>query len=243
VSPRRLGRIPGTRRYGLRVDAPQPTPVRLPFADRTEAGRALGERLAAELEHHPAPPGGVLVLGLPRGGVVVAAAVARRLGAPLDAFGVRKLGLPGQPELAMGAIASGGVVVLNEEVIYRSGVSKDTLARVVAAERAELERRERAYRGDRPPVTPAGALVILVDDGLATGATARAALRAVRRTGPAEVWLAVPVCPRGAVQEFAAEADRVVCLSEPRPFSAVGRHYRRFDSTTDGEVRALLAAQ
>jgi predicted phosphoribosyltransferase len=214
--------------------------VRLPFADREAAGRALADRLAGEQGDPPAP-GRLLVLGLPRGGMVVAAAVARRLGAPLDAYLVRKLGLPGQPELAMGAIASGGTVVRNEEVIARSAVPPDVLDRVVADERAELARRERAYRGDRPREPIAGREVIVVDDGLATGATARAALRAVRAAGPARLVLAVPVAPRDTLTSFAAEADSVVCLAQPRPFGAVGRYYVDFEPTTDDEVTALLA--
>jgi putative phosphoribosyl transferase len=212
--------------------------ARLPFADRDAAGRALGDRLAAELGD--SPPERLLVLGLPRGGVVVAAAVARRLGAPLDAYLVRKLGLPGQPELAMGAIASGGTVVRNDEVIARAAVAADVLDRVVHAEQAELDRRERAYRGDRPPVPATGRDVIVVDDGLATGATARAALRAVRAAAPARLILAVPVAPRETLAALAAEADSVICLAQPRPFGAVGRYYRDFDPTTDDEVRTLL---
>lgn len=220
---------------------------RLPFADRADAGRRLGEHLAAVLGAGPAPlatgpaPLGAgpapLVLGLPRGGVVVAAGVAARLGVPLDAFVVRKLGVPGQPELALGAIAAGGVVVRNEAVIRVRAVTPDQLAAVVAAEEVELDRRERAYRGDRPPPDVAGRLVIVVDDGYATGATARAAVGAVRMKHPARLVLAVPVAPRDAV---VPDADELVALARPRPFGAVGRHYRDFAATTDEEVRALL---
>jgi putative phosphoribosyl transferase len=217
--------------------APPPPPVRLPFADRTEAGRLLGDRLAAELG--PLDRDAGVVLGLPRGGVVVAAEVAERLGLPLDVLVVRKLGLPWRPELAMGAIAGGGVVVRNETVIRRSGVAPADVAAVVAAEQAELDRRERTYRGDRPPVSSAGRLAVLVDDGLATGATARAALRAVRAAGASRVLLAVPVAPRDA--DVGDEADRLVALARPRPFGAVGQHYRDFTATTDDQVRAALA--
>jgi predicted phosphoribosyltransferase len=210
--------------------------TRLPFADRADAGRRLGDRLAAVLGPL-GDPARVLVLGLPRGGVVVAAAVARRLGAPLDALIVRKLGVPGQPELAMGALATGGVVVRNEAVIAGRGLTDEAVAAVVAAERAELARRERAYRGDRPPPEVVGRLAIVVDDGLATGATARAALRAVRDQGPTGLVLAVPVAPR---QADAGAADRLVALARPSPFGAVGRYYRDFTATTDDEVRALL---
>lgn len=220
------------------VAAPRPDPPALPFADRVEAGRALGERLAELLGDFDR--GRLLILGLPRGGVVVAAEVARTLGAQLDAFVVRKLGLPGQPELAMGAVAGGGVLVRNDDVISRARVSAEVLDQVAAAERAELERRERAYRGDRAPVDPAGRLVIVVDDGLATGATARAALRAVRAVAPVAVVLAVPVAPRRTVAELAGEADQFVVLAQPRPFAAVGHYYRDFTPTTDDEVRALL---
>jgi predicted phosphoribosyltransferase len=214
------------------------TGIRLPFADRADAGRRLGDRLATVLGPL-GDPAGVVVLGLPRGGVVVAAEVARRLGAPLDAFVVRKLGVPGQPELAMGAIASGGVVVRNDAVIDSHRLTPDEVAAVVAAERAELARRERAYRGDRPPPDAAGRLAIVVDDGLATGATARAALRAVRAQRPARLVLAVPVAPRDAA---VGDADQLVALARPWPFGAVGRYYRDFAATTDDEVRALLGA-
>jgi len=220
------------------VAAPRSASPTLPFADRAEAGRALGARLAELLGDFDRRP--LLVLGLPRGGVVVAAEVARALSAPLDAYVVRKLGLPGQPELAMGAIAGGGMLVRNEDVISRAGVSAADLDRVVTEERAELERRERAYRGDRAPVAPTGRLVIVVDDGLATGATARAALRAVRAAAPAAVVLAVPVAPRRTVAELAGDADRLVVLAQPRPFTAVGHYYRDFSPSTDDQVRAVL---
>ena len=205
----------------------------LPFADRADAGRRLGEHLARVLGAGPAP----LVLGLPRGGVVVAAGVADRLGVPLDAYVVRKLGAPDRPELALGAVATGGVLVRNEAVIRGRGVTPEQLAAVVAAEEVELARRERAYRDGRPPPELAGRLVIVVDDGFATGATARAAVRAVRARHPARLVLAVPVAPREAA---VPDADELVALARPKPFGAVGRHYRDFASTTDDEVRALL---
>jgi putative phosphoribosyl transferase len=208
--------------------------TRLPFADRADAGRRLGDRLAALLGEDGCR---AVVLGLPRGGVVVAAEVARRLGAALDALVVRKLGVPGQPELALGAIAGGGVVVRNDAVITGRRLTPEQVADVVAAEEAELARRERAYRGDRPPVDVAGRLAVVVDDGLATGATARAAVRAVRAQGPAWLVLAVPVAPREAA---AGDADELVALARPSPFGAVGRYYRDFAATTDAEVRALL---
>lgn len=214
------------------------TGLRLPFADRADAGRRLGDRLAAVLGGQDTTA--AVVLGLPRGGVVVAAEVARRLGAPLDAFVVRKLGLPGQPELAMGAIATGGVVVRNEALIAARRLSPDDVAAVVAAERVELDRRERAYRGDRPPLDATGRLAIVVDDGLATGATARAALRAVRDRHPARLVLAVPVAPRDAA---VGDADQLVTLARPWPFGAVGRYYRDFSPTSDDEVRALLGTR
>jgi predicted phosphoribosyltransferase len=172
--------------------------------------------------------------------VPVAYEVAQALHAPLDIFLVRKLGLPGREELAMGAIASGGVIVLNEDLVRRLGIPRDVLQNVIAAEREELERRERTYRGDRPPPDVRGRTVILVDDGLATGSTMRAAVAALRRQDPARVVVAVPVGAPDTCAEFEREADDVVCAVTPEPFYAVGLWYGDFAQTTDEEVHDLL---
>jgi putative phosphoribosyl transferase len=206
------------------------------FADRREAGAAL----AAELQHLDRDD--VVVLALPRGGVPVAYEVARRLGAPMDVFVVRKLGMPGYPELAMGAIASGGVRVMNDDVLTLYRPSASAIEAVTLEERAELERRERAYRDGRPLVSVTGRVAILVDDGLATGSSMRAAVLAVRRLYPARVVVAVPLGAREACAALREIADDVVCLSMPRPFSSVGMWYVEFSQTTDQEVRQLLAA-
>jgi predicted phosphoribosyltransferase len=211
--------------------------ARTVFRDRVEAGDVL----AAWLAHYAGRPE-VLVLALPRGGVPVAARVAEAIGAPLDVFVVRKLGVPGHEELAMGAIASGGVLVRNEEVVGKLGLGEDTLRRVAEAERRELARRERRYREDRPPPDLAGRVVILVDDGLATGSTMRAAVEAARRLGPARVVVAVPTAPASTCQHLREVADEVVCAITPRPFRAVGNSYRSFPQTSDEEVRSLLEA-
>jgi putative phosphoribosyl transferase len=211
-----------------------------PFADRRAAGAALGAAVRERLAGSPAAGQGAVVLGLPRGGVPVAAEVASALGAPLDVFVVRKLGAPGQPELAMGAIATGGVRVLNEDLLRRLGASPEDVAAVAAREGEELRRRERAYRGDRDPLPLTGRCVVVVDDGLATGASVLAAVQAVRATGPGRVLVAVPVGAPEACRRVAAVADDVVCLRSPRAFGAVGAHYRDFTQTTDDEVRALL---
>jgi putative phosphoribosyl transferase len=205
------------------------------YADRTDAGYLLADQLA-EYAHR----NDVIVLGLPRGGVVTAAAVAERLGVALDVFCVRKLGVPWHPELAMGAVATGGVRVLNKDVVEQLGITRDEIEQVTQRERAELARREALYRGDRPPIQLEGKIVILVDDGIATGATARAAAVAIRRHQPAKVILAVPVAPPQAVQEFAGIVDEVVCPLTPPSFEAVGRWYTDFRSISDDEVRALL---
>jgi len=208
----------------------------VPFVDRRDAGR----RLAARLDFLRGP--GTVVLGLPRGGVVVAAEVALALDAPLDVVVVRKLGVPYQPELALGAIGEGGVRVLEPEVVRRSGVTGQELAEVEERELAVLHARVRALRGDRPPAPLAGRTAVVVDDGLATGSTARAACRLVRALGADRVVLAVPVAPAGLPERLTEPdtADQVVCLETPRRFFAIGRWYRNFDQVEDAEVAALL---
>ncbi len=205
------------------------------FQDRRDAGR----QLAAELLQYADRPD-VLVLALPRGGVPVAYEVARLLHAPLDVFLVRKLGLPGHEELAMGAIASGGVRVLNEDVVRTLHVPEADIDASAARELRELERRERVYRDDRPFPDLSGRTVILVDDGLATGSTMRAAVAALRRQGPAWIVVAVPVGAAETCSTFQGEADEVVCARTPEPFYAVGLWYGDFSQTTDEEVRYLL---
>jgi putative phosphoribosyl transferase len=205
------------------------------FRDRREAGLAL----AARLQHYDRRPD-VVVLGLARGGVPVAYEVARRLGAPLDVFTVRKLGVPGQEELAMGALASGGVLVINEEVVRALGIPTRALEEVAWHEERELQRRERAYRGGRAPLPLRGQAVILVDDGLATGTSMRAAVAALRQKEPARIVVAAPVGAAATCAELGDEADEVVCAVTPEPFFGVGAWYRDFTQTTDAEVRALL---
>jgi predicted phosphoribosyltransferase len=196
----------------------------------------LAERLRRYVEGT-----GVVVLALPRGGVPVGFEVARALGAQLDVFVVRKLGLPGHPELGMGAIASGGIRVLNQEVLQRFAVAEATIEQVTHAEEAELRRREWLYRGDRPPVQVTGRATILVDDGLATGSTMRAAVLAVERRDPSRVIIGVPVAPADSRDALAHCADEVVCAVTPEPFLAIGLWYEDFAQTTDDEVRRLLA--
>ncbi len=186
---------------------------------------------------------GLVVLGLPRGGVPVAAQVARALEAPLDVFVVRKLGVPGREELAMGAVATGGVRVLNDVVVKRLKIGDDVIAAVSAREEQELARREQAYRGDRPPLDLEGAAAVLVDDGLATGSTMRAAVAAVRGKGAASVVVAVPCGAPATVELLRGEADDVVCAATPEGFIAVGQCYADFSQTTDDEVRLLVAGQ
>jgi putative phosphoribosyl transferase len=205
------------------------------FADRREAGQFLAKKLA---EYADRPD--VLVLALPRGGVPVAFEVARALHAPLDVFLVRKLGLPGHEEVAMGAIASGGVRVLNEDIVRALRIPADLIEAVAAGEQEELGRRQRIYRGDRPPPEVRGRTVVLVDDGLATGSTMRAAVLALRRQGAARIVVAVPIGAFQTCAEFEQEADDVICARTPEPFYAVGLWYGDFSQTTDEEVRDLL---
>jgi predicted phosphoribosyltransferase len=208
------------------------------FRDRTHAG----QELAGKLLRHAGQPN-VLVLGLPRGGVPVAAEVARALGAPLDVFVVRKLGVPGQPEFAMGALASGGVRVLDLDVVRELAIPDAVIESITAVESEELRRRERAYRGTRPAPRVAGRTVILVDDGLATGSTMRAAVEALRQQNPARIVVAVPVGAPETCASFAGVADEVVCARAPEPFRAVGVWYDDFSQTTDDEVREALEHQ
>ncbi len=205
------------------------------YRDRRHAGAELAARLG-----HFKGRDDVVVLALPRGGVPVAIEVARVLEAPLDIFLVRKLGVPGHRELAMGAIASGGVRVLNEEVVRWYRIPEAVIDETARAEQAELERRERAYRDGRSPVPIQDRIVLLIDDGLATGSSMRAAVQAVRRQRPARVVVAVPVGAPDTCREFADVADEIVCARAPERFSAVGEWYRDFSQTTDEEVRALL---
>jgi predicted phosphoribosyltransferase len=205
------------------------------FRDRAEAGRALARALS-----HYAGRDDVIVLALPRGGVPVAYEVANELGAPLDVFLVRKLGVPEHEELAMGAIASGGVLVLDESVLRWLGISEEQIQTTLARELEELQRRETAYRGERPPLELRGKTVIVVDDGLATGASMQAAARAIRRYEPARIVVAVPVASRATCDQFRDDVDEVICAVTPEPFYAVGNWYEDFSQTSDEEVRKLL---
>ena len=205
------------------------------FRDRREAGRTL-----AILLRKYSGRSDVIVLALPRGGVPVAFEVGEALGAPLDLFLVRKLGTPGHRELAMGAIASGGVRVLNPEVVHWYGITPDAIDMIAREEQQELERRENAYREGRPPAPVEGRIVILIDDGLATGSTMKAAVQAVKQRKPARVVVAVPVGARETCEELSTMADEVICARMPEPFAAVGQWYLDFNQTTDEEVRELL---
>jgi putative phosphoribosyl transferase len=211
--------------------------ARRTFRDRREAGQVLAEELASYRGRDD-----LLVLGLARGGVPVGWEVASHLGAPLEVFLVRKLGVPQWQELAMGAIATGGAVVVNDSLVRNLGISDEQIAAAIERETEELRRREQAYRGGRPPVDIAGKTAILVDDGIATGASMRAAVRAVRAADPAQVVVAVPVGPASACREIAEEADDVVCATMPPGFEAVGQVFEDFHQVTDDEVRELLAA-
>jgi predicted phosphoribosyltransferase len=228
---RNLGTVTGA---GTRGD-----PVRRPevhyFRDRRDAGRQLSGRIIGYRADRP------VVVGLPRGGVPVAFEVARALDAPLDVIIVRKLGVPSHPELGMGAIGEGGVRVLNRRVIAAAGVTDAELATVEAREQVEVDRRARRYRGDRPMVPLGGRTVIVVDDGLATGSTARAAVQAARAHGAERVVLAVPVAPPESVQALAGDADEVVALHTPRNLRSIGEWYADFGQTADDEVEGLLA--
>ena len=206
------------------------------FQDRRDAGR----QLAGQLQHYRDQPG-VVVLALPRGGVPVAYEVAESLHAPLDVFIVRKIGMPGHEEFAIGAIASGGTRVMNEDMVERYRVPEAAIEAVAEKEERELERRERAYRDDRPPLDLTSKTVLLVDDGLATGASMHAAVQAVRQFGPARIVIAVPIASPGTCQEFRSEVDEVVCAVTPALFYAVGQGYVDFSQTTDEEVHDLLA--
>lgn len=205
------------------------------FVDRADAGRRLGARLAG------LAPGDPVVLGLARGGVVVAREVADALHAPLDVLVVRKLGHPAQPELALGALGEGGVVVVDEDLVRRLRVSPQTIESLVERESGVLEARVRRLRGERPLIEVRDRLVVVVDDGLATGSTARAALRVLRARGAARLVLAVPVGAPDTVARLRDDADEVVCLSEPPYFFAIGEHYEDFRPVEDDEVAALLA--
>ncbi|HEX3801412.1 MAG TPA: phosphoribosyltransferase [Solirubrobacteraceae bacterium] len=205
------------------------------FADRHAAGLRLAEHLA---DYHDRE--NLVVVGLPRGGVPVAYEVAAALRAPLDVLLVRKLGVPGQEELAFGAIASGGVRVLNDDVVAEAHLSQPRIDQIAAEQQLELRRREQLYRGGRPPVQVRGRVALVVDDGLATGATMRAAVRALRKLGASSVVVAVPTAARATCEELARDADAIVCASTPDPFVAVGIWYRDFAPTTDEEVRDLL---
>ncbi|MDM9381352.1 phosphoribosyltransferase [Chlorogloeopsis sp. ULAP01] len=208
------------------------------FHDRAEAGKMLARRLAAYANRPD-----VLVVALPRGGVPVAFEVAEALHAPLDICIVRKLGVPHHKELAMGAIAAGGIRVLNYDVISWLGISSKTIDEVATKELRELQRRDHVYRGERPPLDVRNRIVILLDDGIATGSTIRAAIAILRQQHPQRIVVAVPVAPLATCQELQTEVEEIVCLSTPEPLYAIGLWYENFSQTTDEEVRELLARQ
>ncbi|NWF62351.1 MAG: phosphoribosyltransferase [Fischerella sp.] len=208
------------------------------FRDRTQAGQMLARKLSAYANRQD-----VIVVALPRGGVPVAFEVAKALNVPLDVCIVRKLGVPHHKELAMGAIAAGGVRVLNYDVVSWLGISSKTIDEVAAKELRELQRRDRVYRGERPPLDVRNRTVILIDDGIATGSTMRAAIAILRQQQPQRIIVAVPVAPLETYRELQAEVDEVVCLLTPEPMNAIGLWYENFSQTTDEEVRELLAKQ
>jgi predicted phosphoribosyltransferase len=233
-------------RPGVAVQAPQANnhdrevcQVVIIFQDRRQAGRAVAQILRDELPE-ALDPLNAIVLGLPRGGVPVAFEVARELQLPLDIFIVRKLGVPGQEELAMGAVASGGLVVVQNEVIGAHSIREETLDAIIAREQLEIDRREIAYRRGRPSVSVAGRIAILVDDGLATGSSMKAAARSLRPIAR-QVIVAVPVAAVSTREDLRPEVDNIICVETPDPFHAVGEFYRNFDQTSDDQVRALLA--
>ena len=205
------------------------------FTDRADAGRRLAEKLRAYANRSD-----VIVFGIPRGGLVVAFEVAVALGAPLDVFAARKLGVPGQEELAFGAVASGGVRVLDREVIDAIEISTHEIDQITQRERAELERRELAYRRSRPPLGVAGKTVILIDDGIATGASTRAAIDALRQLNPARIVVAVPVAPLSTCRKLSAAVDDLVCVYMPEHFHAIGQFYDDFSQVADKEVSTLI---
>lgn len=208
------------------------------FRNRRDAGQQLAERLAQFIDTER----DALIIALPRGGVPVAAEIAKQTGLPLDIITVRKIGVPGNEELAMGAIGSGGVRVLNPALIAQLGVSSTAVEKVIQRETRELERREILYRNERPPPQIAGRTVIVVDDGIATGSTMSASIRVLRQLKAGRIIVAVPVAPKDTIQRLQNEADAVVCALEPEPFYAVGIWYDDFSQTTDEEVRTILAA-
>ena len=210
--------------------------VALPFRDRAEAGRLLAPLVAEHVPRAENP----IVLALPRGGVPVAFEVARALDAPLDVIVVRKLGVPSQSELGMGAIGEDGVRVLNPEVIRHLSITEGALRSVTERERAELDRRSEQYRRDAPMIPLTDRIAIVIDDGLATGSTARAAIEVARAHGARRVALAVPVAPQDTVDELGDVADDVICVASPQPFTSIGQWYRDFRQTTDAEVSQLL---
>jgi len=206
------------------------------FRDRIEAGQILASKLTKYLNQV-----NTVILALPRGGVPVAYEIGKELGLPVDIFVVRKLGVPGHEELAMGAIASGGVRHINRDVVDQLRIDSETIDSASRREQKEIERRERLYRGQRPPVDVLNKTVILVDDGLATGSTMRAAIAALRQHRPTRIVVAVPAAAPQTCSEIAAEVDEIICAATPEPFYAVGQWYQEFSQTTDDEVRELLA--